>query len=230
MPQYLARMQNKKFFVEGDEAHHLSGVARAQVGDVIKIFDGNGKKFEGLISAVSKKIVEGDVTAQIPARAQKRNLTLCFAPVSRAALEEVLDKCTQVGVYAFQPVITERTEHDILKKLDNKIERWNSIILSAVKQCETSCLPKIYPPIKFNEALKKYPHGYFAYEKEEQNTFDISALQEEKDIAVFIGPVGGFSEAEARAASAAGLKTITLGANIMRAETACIAASVLLLQ
>jgi len=230
MPQYLAKITDKKFFIDGDEARHLSAVSRAQAGDVIKIFDGTGGQFEAKINLLNKKNIEGEILKILPVRVQKRKLTLCFAPVSRAALEEVLDKCTQTGVYAFQPVITERTEHDILKKLDNKIERWSSVILSAVKQCETPLIPKIYAPLKFADALKKYPRGYFAYEKETQNALSLAALKEEKEISVFIGPVGGFTDGEARQAAQSGLKTITLGANIMRAETAAVAASVLLLQ
>lgn len=228
MSQYLAKINAGQFVIDNEEeARHLCQVMRAVIGDKVKLFDGMGGKFEGEIVVAYKKTIEGKVVSTLPVRAQKRRLTLCFAPLSRAAVEEMLDKCTQTGVFAFQPVITERTEHDVLKKWDSKLERWNAIILAAVKQCECAFVPQIYAPIKFSEALQKYPSGFFAYEKEERAQALPSGGE---DTAVFIGPVGGFTEDEARAAASAGLKTITLGANIMRAETAAIAASVLLLQ
>ncbi|MCL2887769.1 MAG: 16S rRNA (uracil(1498)-N(3))-methyltransferase [Elusimicrobia bacterium] len=225
MPQYLAEVTDGKFIIKGDEARHLSGVMRAKNGDGIKIFDGV-KKYSAVIESAGKTLVQGRVTAEIPLRLPPRNLTLCFAPVGRTETEEILDKGTQLGVYAFLPVITERTEQDILKKWDTKNDRWQAVVLAAVKQCETSLIPQILPPAKFENAIAD--GDIIAYEKEE-NTPLPKIISGKKNLRIFTGPVGGFTEQEIELALGRGAKTATLGVNIMRAETAALAAAAIAL-
>jgi len=221
MPQYLAEISDGKFTIKGGEARHLNGVMRAQNGDDIKIFDGV-KKYFAVIESAGKTLVQGKVKAEIPLKLPPRNLTLCFAPVGRTETEEILDKGTQLGVYAFLPVMTERTEHDISKKWDAKNDRWRAVILAAVKQCETSLIPQILPPIKFENAITS--GDIIAYEKEE-NIPLAKIISGKKDLRIFTGPAGGFTEREIELALGRGAKTATLGVNIMRAETAALAAA-----
>ncbi|MGB2579902.1 16S rRNA (uracil1498-N3)-methyltransferase [Elusimicrobium simillimum] len=229
MPQYLADINADIFTITGDEAKHLAAAMRAQAGDSIKIFDGNGKKFAAVIKNVSKSLVSGTIERELPVKLPYYNLTLCFAPVGRGEVEEILDKGTQLGVSRFLPIITARTEHDVIKKWDSKKDRWESIILAAVKQCETGNIPALLAPVKFAAALENDGVNIMAYEREEATTL-LSALGQEKSINIFIGPVGGFTDEEAALALSKGAKLCTLGVNIMRAETAAIAAAAITLQ
>jgi len=226
MPQYLAKISDGKFEISGDEARHLSEVMRAAAGGNIKIFDG-AKKYSAVIENAGKTLVKGRVILELPLRPPPKNLTLCFAPVGRTETEEILDKGTQLGVSAFLPVITARTEHDILKKWDAKNDRWRAVALAAVKQCETSLIPQILPPEKFENAVAA--GDIIAYEKEE-NTPLSKIISGKKDLRIFTGPVGGFTEQEIQLALGRGAKTATLGANIMRAETAALAAAAIALE
>ncbi|ACC98845.1 Conserved hypothetical protein [Elusimicrobium minutum Pei191] len=230
MPQYIAEITGERFLITGDEAKHLFCVMRAAEGDNIKIFDGRGKKFNAVIKEVAKDIVVGSVISEIALRPLPYNLTLCFAPVDKSKTEEILDKCTQLGVSSFLPVITERTEHDILKKWENKKERWEQIIIAAVKQCETAFVPRLLAPQKFEQALKIPGKTIIAYEKENSVSLSSAVKGEEKAIKIFIGPAGGFSPREVEEAVLQGAVLVTLGVNIMRAETAAIAAAAIALQ
>lgn len=230
MPQYLADIREDKFKILSEEAKHLVAATRAQTGDEINIFDGKGQQFKAVIEIAEKSFVSGKIIREITARPAAHNLTLCFAPVSKQALEEVLDKCTQLGVRAFQPVFTARTEHDILKRWENKKERWEQIILAAVKQCGVASIPALMDPVKFKDAFFKEDTNIIAYEGEQSRKLSETIKTAGKDIKIFIGPVGGFTKEEVEFALSCGALTATLGANIMRAETAAIAAAAIIME
>ena len=158
-------------------------------------------------------------------------LELCFAPNSRTGLEEVLDKGTQLGVAAFRPVITERSEYDVLKKWDGKNDRWHQIMIAACKQCNTPFVPEILPPVKFPAALEQEIPSLIAYEAEETHTLQwgLEKLGNPKRVRVFVGPAGGWTDEEIVVAAQYNVLPVTLGVNILRAETACIAVAAKLL-
>ena len=226
MPQFLAAVKDGKLVIQGDEAKHLTAVMRVKPGDEIKLFDG-AKKYLAVVEGADKTFVRGRVKTEIAVKLPPRKLTICFAPVGRAETEEILDKCAQLGAAAFLPVITEHTEHDILKKWEAKKERWQQIILAAVKQSEAGLIPAIHEPVKFENAARA--GDIIAYEKETNVPFS-QLISGKKEIRVFIGPVGGFTEKEIELALKRGAKTATLGVNILRAETAAVAAAALALQ
>jgi len=220
MPQYLAEIKGNAFTLPPEEARHLK-VARIRAGEQIKIFDGKGNKFLGVL----EKEAGGAVIKPLPAALPKRQIHLYFSAISRPATEDLLDKCTQAGVYAFHPVISARSDGELLKKWETKKERWQSILLSACKQCETPLLPQIHPPIPFENAIETASPAIICYEAE-QKTPILRALQniETETLSIFIGPEGGYAEDEIKLAQSAGLIPVTLGQNILRAETAALAA------
>ncbi|WP_424246022.1 16S rRNA (uracil1498-N3)-methyltransferase [Elusimicrobium posterum] len=230
MPQYLADIKENKFKIISEEAKHLVAAVRAKEGDEITIFDGKGAQYKAVIEIAEKQFVSGRITARISAKPARFDLTLCFAPVSKNALEEVLDKGTQLGVTCFIPVFTARTEHDILKRWENKKERWEQIIIAAVKQCGVPVIPVLREPAKFKEAFSKTDLNIMAYEGEEKIKLSEVLKDAPKDIRIFIGPAGGFTPDEVDFARAQNARFATLGNNIMRAETAAIAAAAIIMQ
>lgn len=231
MPQYLADIKEKEFFLNDAEAHHACIVARHKAGDEIRVFDGNGKQFLGRIDTVQKKFVRGTLLTPFAVSRAPLSLILCFVPNSRTGLEEVLDKGTQLGVTAFLPLVSTRSEYDVLKKWDGKTERWEQIMVSACKQCNTPFIPALLPPKNFAEALQENIPSLLAYESERTHTlaWGLTALNNPKTLRVFIGPAGGWTDEEVALAKARGVLPVTLGVNILRAETACIAAAAKLL-
>ncbi|WP_428053262.1 RsmE family RNA methyltransferase [Candidatus Avelusimicrobium stercoris] len=231
MPQYFADIKETEFFLTDAEAHHASAVARHKEGDEIRVFDGTGKQFMARIDRVQKKFIRGTLLKPCEVRRVPLELELCFAPNSRTGLEEVLDKGTQLGVAAFRPIMTERSEYDVLKKWDGKNDRWHQIMIAACKQCDTPFVPEILPPVKFPAALVQEIPSLIAYEAEETHTLQwgLEKLGNPKRLRVFVGPAGGWTDEEIVVAAQYNVLPVTLGVNILRAETACIAVAAKLL-
>ena len=232
MPQYIADIKEKEFFIEGAEAHHLVGVARHKEGDEITVFDGKGLQYTARITRVQKDFVRGELLRKIPIKKSAISLELCFAPTSRNTLEEVLDKCTQLGVTSFQPIWTARSEYDLSKKWEDKTARWNQIILSACKQCARGEVPVLKVPLCFEKCAARHDKpSLLAYEAEETHTLagGLEKLAHPKHLSVYIGPAGGWTDEEIVIGAQYGILPITLGPHILRAETACISACAKLL-
>ena len=231
MPQYLADIKEKEFFIQDDEARHLILVARHKEGDKITVFDGKGRQYTARIERVQKNFVRGILLDVCPARKSAFSLELCFAPTSRNTLEDVLDKCTQLGVDSFQPVRTARSEYDLLKKWDGKEARWRQVILSACKQCDRADVPVLKEPTDFVSAAQQDIPSLLAYEAEERHTlaWGVEKLDSPSFLRIYIGPAGGWTDEEVVIAAQYGILPVTLGPHILRAETACIAAAAKLL-
>ena len=231
MPQYLADIKTTEFFLNDAEAHHACAVARHKEGDVIRVFDGTGKQFMGRIDKVQKKFVRGTLLEPCLVRKVPLDLTLAFVPNSRTGLEEVLDKGTQLGVRQFLPLVSARSEYDVLKKYDGKNERWHQIMVSACKQCDTPFIPQILPPITFEQALSQPGPALLAYEAEQTHTlfWGLDQLKNPQTLRVYVGPAGGWTKEEVALSQSRGVLSVTLGVNILRAETACVAVAAKLL-
>lgn len=231
MPQYLADIKQTEFFLNDAEAHHACAVARHKQGDIIRVFDGAGKQFKARIDVIQKKFVRGTLLEPCPVQRVTLNLTLAFVPNSRTGLEEVLDKGTQLGVSTFLPLISARSEYDVLKKYDGKNDRWHQIMLSACKQCNTPFIPTILAPVRFTQALQDDTPALLAYEAEKTHTLSwgLAQLNHPQNVRVYIGPAGGWTDEEVSLAQTRGVLPVTLGVNILRAETACVAVAAKLL-
>jgi len=215
MPQYLAQINDNKFTLSKEEAHHLK-VARYTTGQEIKIFDGCGKKYLARLTSTQG----GEIIKPIPSRELKRNITLYFSAISRPATEELLDLCTQAGASTFCPVFSKFCDPNLLKKWDTKQERWGQIVLASAKQCEIAKVPQILPPLNFSEAIKNLKTPALICYEDEQKIHITQQIVSAKDYAIFIGPEGGYAEEEIALAKNYGVQVVTLGVNILRAQTA----------
>jgi len=225
MPQYLAEIKENKFVLDAQEARHLK-VARVRAGETINLFNGTGKKYLGMLEKADGKEACGKILEELPCALPAKKITLCFCAISRPATEELLDMCAQAGVFALRPVISKRSEPELLKKWESKKERWRQILTAAAKQCMTPIIPQIYPPANLEQALKEHQPSIFCYEREDKLQI-MQALKDFKDIkefAVFIGPEGGFTEEEIALALKYKAVCAGLGVNILRAQTAALAA------
>ena len=231
MPQYLADIKETEFFLTDAEAHHAAVVARQKEGDEVRVFNGSGLQYIARIDKIQKSFVRGTLLKKCEVRRVPLALTLCFVPNSRTGLEDVLDKGTQLGVAAFEPILSARSEYDVLKKFDGKNDRWHQIMVSACKQCNTPFIPQILPPVKFTQALSQQMPSLIAYEAEQTHTlaWGMRELKNPANVRVFVGPAGGWTDEEISLAQANGVLPVTLGVNILRAETACIAVAAKLL-
>lgn len=232
MPQYFFNGNpcNGCFILEGKEAHHASKVKRAKEGDELFLFDAQENRYKGIVKKISRSAVEGQLVFTFPKENKPLKKFLCFAPVDRAQTELVLDQCTQLGADTFQFIITERTQDNLSAKWHLKIERFNEIVLSAVKQCMRASIPKINAPVTFDQAVLCFPNIIMANEKGGQSFAQIKeGLKEAEQVSLFVGPQGGFTEREFNFAQSHNVSFASLGSNILKTETACAAVCSLML-
>ena len=217
--------------------HQVGRVLRYRPGDRIILLDGAGQESEIELTEFAPGSVRGLV------RAQRRNdaepnlhVTLYQCVLKGEKLELVLQKCVELGVSAFTPVLSERVvaQGDALG--GNKGERLQRIVREAAEQSGRGKLPVLQPILKWQNALAdaraKAALTLVPWEKADKSLGIAQALAgatPSQAVALFIGPEGGLTEQEAQQAVDAGAKLVTLGPRILRAETAAIAAATLLL-
>lgn len=223
-------------------AHQARDVLRLVPGDTLRLLDGGGGEYTATLLVVDRKQVvvrlgeHGEGTAEPPVR-----VVLCQGMLKAAKYETILQKCTELGVAAFVPLLTERAVAAVNEATDSKRHRWRKIVAEAVEQCGGSRLPELEPPRPLMHALAALPAGTIAlipWEGEhatslrtalERAIAGIGGLHNISEVRLFIGPEGGFSAGEIALAQRHGAIPVTLGQRILRAETAAIVASALAL-
>jgi 16S rRNA (uracil1498-N3)-methyltransferase len=241
MPHFFlpeTALQGDTFHLEGPEAFHILKVLRCKEGDKLTFFDGDGGRFEGTIKSIAGGAVTGPLTRLESAPVRKTTLTLYQGLLKGSHWEFVLEKGTELGVFAFVPLATPRTVVLIRQeKADAKLDRWKKIILAAAKQSGNARLPDVRAPQPYHEAIKEAAAKgpvLLAWEGLKGAT-SADALREALSkeaahVSLFIGPEGGFSDEEVEIAQTLGATVFGLGRNVLRGETAAIAATALVLR
>ncbi|MCL4877607.1 MAG: 16S rRNA (uracil(1498)-N(3))-methyltransferase [Anaerolineae bacterium] len=210
-------------------AHQIRNVLRMRAGAHIVVLDNRGWEYTTEIIEIERKYVTGQIIEKQAAQGEPRvHLTLYQAILKRHNFELVLQKCTEIGVTCFVPMITERTVVSDVK--ESKRERWERIVTEAAEQSRRGKIPELRDPLEFEHAvseLSQYEIALIPYENEQDTGLRDILRPNILSAAVLIGPEGGFSEQEIALAHHA--SPITLGARILRAETAAIVASTLIL-
>jgi 16S rRNA (uracil1498-N3)-methyltransferase len=235
-----------RFFVEkssiaGDEvelktnqAHQIHNVLRLREGERITVLDNTGFEYKVELIKVSKKLVSGKVIEKRPAGGEpKAKLTLYQSMLSREKFEFVLQKCTEIGVSRFVPVVTQRSIVRDTAMKEAKLERWRNIIMEAAEQSGRGLIPELRTPIDYNEAIvetEDYDMSLIACTTKGRELHGSLALvREDGYVSLFIGPEGGFTDEEVELCIEEGAMPVTLGRRILRTETAGVVASALVL-
>lgn len=207
--------------IDGDEFNHLRNVLRLNIGDKITVVCGDGYDYHCEITDMNKKLANIKLLQKF-----KNNndpvlkITLFLGIVKNDSFSSIVTRMSELGVSNIIPFNCERAG---LKASEVKIEKMQKVANMAIKQCDMSTPIKVHNVITFNDMLKKlsdFDEVYFAYESQNSNKIKLSPNG--KNIAVVIGSIGGFSEAEAEKISQVKtVKAVSLGRRIMRVETAC---------
>jgi 16S rRNA (uracil1498-N3)-methyltransferase len=215
-------LQSGLVTLTGPEAHHLAAVCRARPGDAICLFNGDGADYPGTVVNVAKKHVTVDVTARVAVSRELAFALVVAAPLPKADRGDFLvEKLTELGVTRFVPLVTERT---IVHPRASRLENLQRGVIEASKQCGRNVLMQISPLTRWADYLcgPGLPRARWIGE-----TSGESFRYSGGDVTVTVGPEGGFTHDEKAAAAAAGWKTVSLGARILRVETAAIALATL---
>jgi 16S rRNA (uracil1498-N3)-methyltransferase len=229
-------MARRRFFVEaierghaqitGQDAHHLTRVLRVEPGQKFEISD-NHNVYLAEVEAARKDLVSFAILDQIEAPAPLLHTALFVSLIRFERFEWMLEKATELGVGRVTPVQTERSEKGLAQAAGKRLARWQRIAREASEQSRRARLPSIELAAELAEVLRNGEGHRYALEEAGGRPI-FSALPEGRQsgdhLALLVGPEGGWTEREREAMTAAGWTAVSLGANILRAETAAIAA------
>ncbi len=238
-------VSERQVTVSGEEARHIATALRHKRGDRITFVDGQGGEYECSLEAVSAF----SVTARIVNRSRKgrepiRQVTLAQAVPKGTRMDPVIEKGTELGVFAFIPLISEtsvvRPEHDIPiagEASEGRQARWQRLAVAAMKQSLRSVLPRIHEPTELSSLWAQcdaYDLVLMADESERRLSVakafgELPSGKEVRRVLCIVGPEGGFTDEERRKAAEKHVRSVTLGPRRLRAETAGLALSALVL-
>ncbi len=210
-----------------DQGRYLTAVMRLGVGDEVSVFNGRDGEWAACLSEAGKKAVRLELLTQTRPQPMSGGPVLAIALIKRARLETIVEKATELGVYAIQPVITHRANAG-----HTNIDRLQLIAQEAAEQTERLDVPEILPVVKLEKWLETSAFSALIF-PDEETTHETSvkpmleALKADLggQPAILIGPEGGFDAAERNALRArADVHRVNLGPRILRADTAAISA------
>jgi 16S rRNA (uracil1498-N3)-methyltransferase len=234
MHRFIAAPENIRdglITLKDENLKHLRQVLRLETGSVIRVFDGNGTEYEAELLDVNKNAAIAKVLLSFRSETEPKIRVTLFQGLPKGEkMELIIQKAVELGIYRIVPVITQRTVVQLDKKeREKKAERWTRIAGEAAKQCRRATIPEVAAPVDFDDAITwsgNYGASLLLYENEEKKCLKellkCYTINKIKDIALFIGSEGGFSEQEVEKCIALGYNIAGLGKRILRAETAAI--------
>ncbi len=222
----------KRFFVQtiqpatelvGEEFEHAKNVLRLGVGDEVILLDNSGKEYTAVIAQVEKKRMTLNVVREeFGERGAKVDVCLLFGYLKNADKNEfIVQKAVELGV---KKIGVFSSEYSSAYMNANKLERLNKVAKESAKQCLRSVAPEVVYYENLEGALtsaETYKNKLFACEFVTESKADVANLC--GDTAIVIGSEGGFSREEEELANKLGYASVTLGKRILRAETAAVA-------
>ena len=230
-------ISDKQVIITDSRVHQIRDVLRMKIGDDIIVLDNTGFEYQVSLTKFSSNEVIGEIVYKKQSEAEpKTRITLFQSLLAREKFELVLQKCTEVGVESFVPIVTERSIVRRPEKITNKKHtRFESIITEAAEQSARGKIPTLASPIKLSQAVSELNNfDICLFGSMEKECATLKQMLQNADtapvnVALFIGPEGGFSEKEYENFNSRGVSAFSLGKRILRTETAAIIASAVIL-
>lgn len=222
-------MGENSITITGGDVNHIKNVLRMRPGEEVAVSNGiDGKEYRCGILALEEDCVRLELRfikedgVELPAK------IYLFQGLPKAdKMELIIQKAVELGAFQVIPVAMKRCVVKLdEKKADVKIKRWQGIAEAAAKQSKRGVIPTVAPVMSYTQAVKMASQmdlklvPYELAEGMEQTKHLIESVEPGQQIAIFIGPEGGFDPEEIRIATEAGIQPITLGKRILRTETA----------
>ncbi|MFD2942054.1 16S rRNA (uracil(1498)-N(3))-methyltransferase [Flavobacterium notoginsengisoli] len=212
----------ESFSFDKEESRHIIKVLRKKDSDILHVTNGFGLLFETRITLASDNKCTVEVLSITNAEKPKFHLHLAVAPTKmNDRFEWFLEKATEIGIQEITPIFCDRSERKVINR-----DRFEKIILSAMKQCNETFLPKLNEAISFKEFIKQKNEGLqlIAHCEETDKKSLKEVLKPNEDVTILIGPEGDFSEKEIALALENNYKPVALGNTRLRTETAAVVA------
>jgi 16S rRNA (uracil1498-N3)-methyltransferase len=196
-------------------------VRRAREGDPLRLRDEEGTLYDARVAAVLSDSLEAEITAVHRGPAPSIEITLCMALLKGGNFDVALEKAVEVGVSRIVPVVTERT---IPRPADEtgRMRRWSRKAMEAAKQSLRERVPAVDPVSSFGEVIEAFHEGprIIAHPGAAGSMREFLRSERAPRAVILVGPEGGFSPGELRAAEDAGWRALNFGFSHLRAETA----------
>lgn len=221
--------------IKGPDARHINTVLRLKPGETIGLFDGKGFEFEARIVSISPGGVEVSIIRRFPSTAESSvQITVAQAFLKERKMDGLVRQLTELGITRWIPFFARRSvARPNKKQLLSRTKRWKKIAKEALKQCRRGRIPEICEAVSYEDVLNLGQSCDLKIAFWEGELKPVHGNLPEPDrkfkkIFAMLGPEGGFSTQEIERARDRGFVTAALGPRILRAETATIAACVLL--
>ena len=236
MPGFLVSPEDVvggRLYLKGSEAHHLLRVRRYRTGDLVDVIDGCGSYYSARLESVEGETAVCSIIECCRGSGESAvEVELAPAVIKGQRFDFVIEKATELGVVGICPILTERGV--VGPGSDNRRDRWNRLAVAAAKQCGRSLVPQVAAPTAFADVVASMV---------ERNDLVLMASPgdsvgglderlhggESRRLGLLVGPEGGFSSAETEIARKAGVELFSWGDRTLRADTASVVLTALLL-
>lgn len=215
-----------------ETSHHLVRVLRVRQGDALQLFDGCGNRYEGFIKELGKQVVV-QILQALPSNTESPlALSLWVAVGKGDKMDWIVQKATELGVTRIQPLISQRCAVQLSEeRWQKKQSHWQSIVINACEQSGRDVVPSVAAVCTFTQALQMAHNPLNLLFHPSAGSQRLTQLLDQTtatEIAVWIGPEGGFSEEEIALAQTHRFRLGSLGPRVLRMETAALSSITLL--
>jgi 16S rRNA (uracil1498-N3)-methyltransferase len=223
---FVEQFVGQSAVIEGETAHHLGRVLRAQQGQLYELSDGE-RVWLARIASVARDRVQFAFVEDLPAHPPAVDVTLLLSVVKFDAFEWAIEKATELGVSTIVPLAAARSEKALLAAAGKRAERWKKLLVEASQQSRRVRVPVLAPLARAEQAFVGQLGGakVMLSERPEASPLrDVLPREKTTQAVLAIGPEGGWTEEEFSAAAASRFREASLGKLILRTETAVLAA------
>lgn len=219
---YVHEVQGDRAYVRGETAQHLRKVLRAERGQRYEVSD-NESLYLAELADFGKDEAEFILLETLDRPQSGVRMHLFAALIKFDAFEWMLEKATELGVEEITPVYAQRCDKGLDQGAAKRSERWNRILLESGQQARRVTRPALHETVRFHEALRQQAEARLFCD-EERTGLPLLTVARATQVAMLVGPEGGWEEQERLAAKEAGWLSVSLGPQVLRAETAALAA------
>jgi 16S rRNA (uracil1498-N3)-methyltransferase len=213
-------------------SHQLSHVLRLRPGDHVVALDGAGMEAVVELTTVADEAV-GRIVGRRPNNAEPVAQVHVFPAIIKAMkLELVFQKCTEIGAASITPVRCERSVAEFSGSA--RCARFETIVREAAEQSGRGLVPIVGPTLGLADAFERAPHRSLVFSPDRsggrERAIEDALTDDQTSVGVFLGPEGGFTDGEIDLAETCGHELVSLGPRVLRAETAAIVATALVIR
>jgi 16S rRNA (uracil1498-N3)-methyltransferase len=223
---FVEQFAGESAVMEGEAAHHLGRVLRAQTGQLYELSDGE-RVWLGRIESVGRDRVQFALVEELAAVHPSVDVTLLLSIVKFDAFEWAVEKATELGVTTIIPIAAQRSEIALVGAAKKRSERWKKILLEASQQSRRVRVPTLQPLRLLDDAFSDDTDGPRLCLSERAEAPSLKAALSNvkaQSATLAIGPEGGWTDRELEVARQNEFRQVSLGRMILRTETAVIAA------